>query len=170
MAGLTIVTLAVGDRTRRITVTGGSDVDELRALICAAFQLPATTRTAPVALIARDTNVLVPLSVACARPDSLQAPAYGVLCVGGQLLLNEEPAGDLESEDDEDTETESSEEEEQQVAPSTDDAVSEVTTEAGARPTYRIRSIDRTVWMSRTTPCRASRSRTYAATGWSATR
>ena len=118
MAGLTIVTLAVGDRTRRITVTGGSDVDELRALICAAFQLPATTRTAPVALIARDTNVLVPLSVACARPDSLRAPAYGVLCVGGQLLLNE-PAGDLESEDDEDTETESSEEEDQQVAPST---------------------------------------------------
>ena len=119
MAGLTIVTLAVGDRTRRITVTGGSDVDELRALICAAFQLPATTRTAPVALIARDTNVLVPLSVACARPDSLQAPAYGVLCVGGQLLLNEEPAGDLESEDDEDTETEE-EEEDQQVAPATD--------------------------------------------------
>ena len=33
MAGLTIVTLAVGDRTRRITVTGGSDVDELRALL-----------------------------------------------------------------------------------------------------------------------------------------
>ena len=122
MAGLTIVTLAVGDRTRRITVTGGSDVDELRALICAAFQLPATTRTAPVALIARDTNVLVPLSVACARPDSLRAPAYGVLCVGGQLLLNEEPAGDLESEDDEDTETESSEEEDQQVAPSTNDS------------------------------------------------
>mmetsp|Transcript_10131 Transcript_10131/g.26827 ORF Transcript_10131/g.26827 Transcript_10131/m.26827 type:complete len:640 (-) Transcript_10131:69-1988(-) len=121
MAGLTIVTLAVGDRTRRITVTGGSDVDELRALICAAFQLPATTRTAPVALIARDTNVLVPLSVACARPDSLRAPAYGVLCVGGQLLLNE-PAGDLESEDDEDTETESSEEEDQQVAPATDDS------------------------------------------------
>ena len=121
MAGLTIVTLAVGDRTRRITVTGGSDVDELRALICAAFQLPATTRTAPVALIARDTNVLVPLSVACARPDSLQAPAYGVLCVGGQLLLNEEPAGDLESEDDEDTETSEEEEEDQQVAPATDD-------------------------------------------------
>ena len=117
MAGLTIVTLAVGDRTRRITVTGGSDVDELRALICAAFQLPATTRTAPVALIARDTNVLVPLSVACARPDSLRAPAYGVLCVGGQLLLNEEPAGDLETSEDE---TESSEEEDQQVAPSSE--------------------------------------------------
>ena len=97
MSAITVVTLAVGDRTRRVTVTGGSDVDELRALICAAFQLPATPRTAPVALIARDTNVLVPLSVACARPDSLRAPAYGVLCVGGQLLLNG-PAGALESE------------------------------------------------------------------------
>ena len=121
MSAITVVTLAVGDRTRRVTVTGGSDVDELRALICAAFQLSATPRTAPVALIARDTNVLVPLSVACAWPDSLNAPAYGVLCVGGQLLLNG-PAGALESEEESASEESASEESASEEASGTSDA------------------------------------------------
>ena len=51
-----------------------------------------------------------------ARSPTRTKPAsafYG----GGQLLLNEEPAGDLENEDDEDTETSEEEEEDQQVAP-----------------------------------------------------
>ena len=85
MAGLTIVTLAVGDR---------SGASRSRAVlmwtssaICAASSCRPRRRRRSHG--ARDTNVPVPLSGA--RPDSLQAPARA-LCVGGQLLLNEPPA------------------------------------------------------------------------------
>ena len=34
---------------RLVSITAGADIEEIRALICAAFQLPATPQTAPVA-------------------------------------------------------------------------------------------------------------------------
>jgi len=83
---MTIVRLSVGSApVRLVSVVHGTDIAELRALICAAFAIPTAPDTAPVALIASDTGVLVPLSVACAHPGCLTAPAYGVLCVGGEL-------------------------------------------------------------------------------------
>eukprot|EP00629_Pelagomonadales_sp_RCC1024_P001844 CAMPEP_0119279230 /NCGR_PEP_ID=MMETSP1329-20130426/20431_1 /TAXON_ID=114041 /ORGANISM="Genus nov. species nov., Strain RCC1024" /LENGTH=118 /DNA_ID=CAMNT_0007279765 /DNA_START=73 /DNA_END=426 /DNA_ORIENTATION=+ len=117
MAEIVVVRLSAGNGPERlVSVTPGADTEELRALICAAFQLTATPETAPVALIASDTGVLVPISVACQHPETLTAPSYGILCVGGELR-KEAPAGRAppgayaeEEEEDEDEEDEEDEE------------------------------------------------------------
>ena len=50
---MTIVRLSVGAApVRLVSIVHGTDIAELRALICAAFAIPTQQGTAPVALIA----------------------------------------------------------------------------------------------------------------------
>lgn len=90
-----IVKLRLKGATRLVNVWTGCSAQELRELIGAAFGISASdVDKVPVALIATQSQVIVPLSVACAQPQSLNEATYEILLKDGtgSAAAAEEPA------------------------------------------------------------------------------
>ncbi|KAJ8607921.1 hypothetical protein CTAYLR_009102 [Chrysophaeum taylorii] len=80
---LRVVRLRFGGRTRFVNLWSGCNPSELRELIGAALGLPIDGDKAPVAIIADGSGLIVPLSVACSYPQTLDESSYSVLRADG---------------------------------------------------------------------------------------
>lgn len=99
MEELRIIRLHYGGKTRFLTMWSGCGASEVRELIGAAFGVSIKGPLSPVAIVAEDSGVIVPLSVACAHPKSLDAESYSVMRADGTGGVPAPPPSEAEDED-----------------------------------------------------------------------
>mmetsp|Transcript_22351 Transcript_22351/g.28917 ORF Transcript_22351/g.28917 Transcript_22351/m.28917 type:complete len:731 (-) Transcript_22351:2122-4314(-) len=74
------------EKSRLVTFWAGAEVNEMREVISAAFGLSwkDSDASTPVALVGHKTGLVIPLSVACRYPKTLDDDLYGILRLDGQ--------------------------------------------------------------------------------------
>ena len=78
-SNLRVVRLKWGGESKVVNIWSGCPTWEMRDLIQGAF----STKGTPVALVAEASGIIVPLSVACRYPETLEEPSYRILQAAG---------------------------------------------------------------------------------------